>query len=333
MKQKLVLIFCVCMCLCARLVYASEHNRILIIDDFDSQTTTNLLGGETTGDEESLGGCIPLFTQSSTAALGQYGHSLILEYDVSIPGTFSFYSTKLGVAGDRPFTFESRDLSQYRYVSLWYKTDLKDPNFAIEVHRDSDGDGQFILGKDASSKVIMRQYLRDNAPGMWHKVVLPLSAFGQISSWDNIIEFVVVFDNSFGIRTGEICFDEFLLGTHTLSDDDQARLDFPGAMRANLLLINGKRVSAATFLDEGNTVDILIQNVHPSLERISFEVRARYDQTWMRVCSFFDHLTGMYADSWAIPQGIERGGYVRVVASDVQGTEAVIAGPTVFAPQ
>jgi hypothetical protein len=330
MKKKLFISLLVCIFLLPRASHALENNRILLIDDFDSETTTNLLGGETGGDEETLGGCVPLFTQSSSSALGRYGHSLILDFDVTMPGTFSFYTTKLGVAGDLPFTFTSRDLSQYRYLSFWYKTDLGNPNFALEVHRDSDGDGQFIFGKDSSSKVIMRHYLRNNEPGIWHKIVIPLSAFSQISQWDNIIEFVFVFDNGIGSAKGKIYFDELLIGTNPMSDDDRERINFPGAMRANLLLVNGKRLSEATFQDEGNTVDILIQNIHPYLERISFEVRAAYDEKWMRVCTFFDHLTGMYAASWSMPEGMERGGYIRVVAADVLGAEAVISGPTVF---
>jgi hypothetical protein len=306
---------------------ATELNEILLIDDFNDATTENILGGETQGDEETDGGCVPLFTATPAEASGYFGHSLRLEFDVTFPGTFSFYTTKLGAQGATPYTSQTRDLTEYAYLSFWFRTDMKSPHFAVEVHRDSDGDGQFLLGKDSSSKVSVKNYIREYLPGVWHKVVIPLRDFKELSRWENIVEFVFVFDNALHSGRGVIYYDDILLGSQYPRDEKETELlhRFPYRTQANMIVINGTAVLSATVTHAKNSIDILLHEPHPFLERVSVEVFDQTQKRWNRVLSFFDHTTGMYSGEWLIDAAHEDIRELRVVAMNIMGEEGVIS--------
>ena len=308
-------------------VAGESYNDILLIDDFNAATTDNVLGGKTEGDEEKEGGCIPLFTQNEVNTYGNAGHSLSLEYDVTFPGTFSFYSTKLGPQGADPFTSETRDLSSYAYFSFWYMTEMERPNFSIEVHRDSDNNGKFILGKDSSSKVIAKKYLRNHVPGTWHKVVIPLKDFAMISKWQNIVEFVFIFENALQSGSGKIFFDNILLGSNHPDEKQPDEIRFPGSMDISLAMVNGKRLSHAVQVYDTNNIDVLLKNVHPYLEEVAVEVWSAENNSWQRVSSFFNHVSGIYNGTWKHLSGTQTTAKLRIISVDVFGRERELAGP------
>ncbi len=327
MKNKIIILSFLFLVLFSPSSPAADINKVILIDDFDNMVTSNLLGGKTQGDEESEGGCIPTFTEEGAYIFGLSGHSLQLDFDVTFPGTFSFYTTQLGPPGVDAFTSRTLDLSDYNYLSFWYKTDMKRINFSVEIHRDGDGNGQFILGKDSSSKIIAAKYTKGNLPGIWHKVAIPLKNFTAISSWNNIVEIVFVFEDVLHSGKGTLYLDDILFGSnYPLSAEDE-KVPFPGRLLADLFMVNGQKVDSRFLVNKVNTFDLLLKNIHPHLEVVSIEASEYGNQEWFTICKFFDHRTGLYKANWAIEGTKKKFYFLRVVAMDIFGREKVLAGP------
>lgn len=306
--------------------YAEAINDILLVDTFDHGTTSNLLGGETSGDEESLGGCIPLMTENEDNTFGFKGHSLQLEYDVTIPSSFSFYTTPLGPTGLDGTTVQTRDLRDYNYFSFWYKTDKKQLNFSVEIHRDSDGDGKFLLGKDSNSKITVAKYTQNNAPNVWHKVTIPLKNFKMITDWNDIVEVVFVFEQALRSGKGTVFVDDILFGSNYPEDDENLRA-FPDTMRINLLMLNELKIGPRFVLKEHNEIEILLKNTHPLLESITVEASKYGDEKWFTVARFYDHATGLYSCDWDISATQKEYYFLRVVGVDLFGRSHILLGP------
>lgn len=141
---------------------AKGPNRILVIDNFDYPNMLNLMGGETQGDEEEPGGLIPSYTPSGRLTMGRIGHSLKMDYNVSIPMSIAYYWTRFGrpdhevpIAGaTMPLNLEG-----FNYLSFWIKTDLAHPRFSVEFHQDTNRDHLFILGQDVNTKIAVSSYI------------------------------------------------------------------------------------------------------------------------------------------------------------------------------
>ena len=244
-----------------------------------------------------------------------------------MPGTFSFYSTQLGPPGVNPVNSQSKDISAYNYFSFWYKTDMPRINFSLEVHRDGDDNGQFILGKDTSSKVIVAKYTKKNPPGIWHKVTIPLKNFTEISSWDNIVEIVFVFENVLRSGKGVIYIDDIVFGSnYPLSPEDE-KVPFPGRLMVDLFMVNGRKVDSRFIVGKINSFDLLVRNIHPHVERISIEASEYGNQQWFTIHKFFDHTTGLYNADWTIEGTKKKFYFLRIVAMDIFGKEKILLGP------
>jgi len=117
-------------------------NTILLLDDFNQEQPLNLMGGENQGDEEEPGGLIPTYTPQGALSMGRLGHSLKMDYDVSIPMSLAFYWTKLGPrdGSGMPGATLPANLNQFNYISFWIKTDKQYPRFIMEIHRDVNED-------------------------------------------------------------------------------------------------------------------------------------------------------------------------------------------------
>lgn len=326
---RVVLSVCLLGCLSGDPCFAAGANRVLLIDDFDDMTTSNLLGGETQGDEENVEGCIPSFTPQGDSSFGHYGHSLQLDYDVSQPHSFSFYWTRLGGPGAVENTLQTRDLSAYNYLSFWYKAGGQMPRFAVEVHYDTVPDGKFILGKDTASKVIAAHYMDDQKwqAGTWHKLIIPFRDFPKMPSWEDIFEYVFVFDHALHSGKGRIFIDDILLGSNYPHEQKEADVQFPGSSRVQSFTVNDRYVKAQFVLSTDNHFSLSLDHPSSVLERVSIEVSEQGTEKWQRVCSFFDHALGYYRGSWNVDEGKKKYYLVRVVAMDIFGREKVLKGP------
>jgi hypothetical protein len=138
---------------------AAGPNRILMIDNFNYPNMLNLMAGETQGDEEEPGGLIPSYTPSGRLTMGRIGHSLKMDYDVSILMSIAYYWTRFGPQDQEPGSTIPLSLEGFNYLSFWIKTDQAHPRFAIEFHQDANADHLFTLGKDINTKIAVSSYI------------------------------------------------------------------------------------------------------------------------------------------------------------------------------
>ncbi|MBU1862332.1 MAG: hypothetical protein KKH94_01520 [Candidatus Omnitrophica bacterium] len=316
---------------------ASEINTILLIDDFDDMTTENLLGGDTQGKEEVIDGCIPSFTKEPAFIYRGCGHSLQLDYTTPFPGSFSFYWSQLGTYGATHQGPKTMDLSQYNYLSFWYLTRTRVPNFSLEIHKDIDGDGDFFLGKDKVSKVFLTKYMGKHVPGQWHKITVPFKHFPDIKTWDNIFEIVFVFENvrQSTEKKNTVYIDDVLFGSNYPTDEEEEDIPFPDGLFVDLFMINNKMIGTQFVLQEHNTLDVILKSMNPYLERVSVEASEYGSKQWFPVCNFYEHTTGYYTGTWTIENTQKTFFFLRIVVLDIFGREHILIGPFggAFSPQ
>ncbi len=328
MYAKKILISFIIVFITTALVYADQVNRVVVVDNFDNQSTTNLLDGITQGDEESEGGCIPFFTQVREDTFGRGGHSLQLEFDVTAPGAFSYYSTQLGPRQEDDRSVQTMDLSDYAYLSFWFTSNQgKRPNFAIEIHKDSDDDGAFILGKDSSSRVVAKNYIKKYRSGRWQKVTIPLRDFSRIHTWDQIYEIVYVFDSVLHSGQGTMYIDDIIFGSQYPYQEEEEDVRFPGSLSVHLCRLNNNALASRFTLHETNTIELLIKNIHPFLECVQIEANEYGRHEWFPVCRFYEHMTGAYTATWHVSGDEKKFFFLRIVAIDVFGNTHVLKGP------
>jgi len=140
---------------------ATGPDTILLIDDFNHLHSLNLMGGITQGKEEEPGGLIPSFTPSGPFTMGRLGHSLKMDYNVQLPASIAFYWSRFGPfdPDSGPGAFFPMNLTGFNYLSFWMKTAKDYPRFALEIHRDTNDDHLFTLGKDQNSKIAVSSFI------------------------------------------------------------------------------------------------------------------------------------------------------------------------------
>lgn len=305
-------------------------NKVIVVDDFNDGTLANNLGGETQGDEEFPGGCIPTLTSEEDRVFGNSGYSLQLDYDVLFPGAFSFYWTRLGrYIDEMTGAVELLDLSGYRYLSFWLKSDGPIPPFSIEIHQDKDGDNIFLLGKDILSKIqIGEMYFLTERDG-WRKALVPLDRYKKISDWSRVYELVFVFENKYQSGEGTIYIDDIIFGT-SMRGKDYLTLA-PQRSETEYFKLNGTEVESGfrLFKERENVFELKFLRMNPYLEKVSFEISTDKRRSW-KVMEFFygHHEDGVYTWYWK-PDPRELAGEfsVRVRTFDVWGKSSVVAGP------
>ncbi len=327
-KNICILVFALCamVSLGCHSLYAAAYNDVLLIDDFNAKVTDNFLGGKSFGEEEKEGGCVPLFTEDAGEVYGNNGASLSLDYDVTFPGDFSFYVSQLNQTDATSQTNKPRDISSYNYFSFIYKSDLPRVNFAVEVHSDKNGDGRFILGSDTVDKVAISGYVKNYTPGDWHKVSIPFKDFQKITNWKSVFEFVIVFDKNLNSGKGRVVIDDLLFGS-AYPVNTKEQVAFPSRMRVDSFKVNEQEIKNNASISKSSSADIIIKNQPSILEKICVQIRVEDSPKWITVLDFSAENHGIYSGEW-MNIDIENTNYfVKIVAKDLFGRTAGIAGP------
>ncbi|MCK5161726.1 MAG: hypothetical protein KAQ99_09160, partial [Candidatus Aureabacteria bacterium] len=167
-----------------------SENSSLLINDFDDGSDPNEAGGSS-GTWNSNGAVCQAFyynTDLNNVYSGS-GYSLQLNYDVTPVDTCAGYWTDICI-----------DLSDYKTLSFWVKGTVGGEKLRVGL-------------KDSSwneTKVLIDDYLSSGVTTSWQKVVIPLSAFGNIADWTSVDNISISFDNYLGIpASGTVYIDEF----------------------------------------------------------------------------------------------------------------------------
>lgn len=183
---KLVLILVVSM---AFMVTGKGNAAILKVADFDSGQKPNNLGGDFGAWDKDptdfTQTCLDSF--SSEVKCGDKGYSLKLTYDVDSPNpAYNGFWTKL----------QEQDLKAYKEIVFFVKGDEEKGftrRFKVELKNPTQV-GSFLVSGITSE---------------WQKVVVPLKKFKRITDWNQMTEFVIVFDDlTSNPKEGVIYFDD-----------------------------------------------------------------------------------------------------------------------------
>lgn len=306
---------------------AAKVNQVWILDNFDAGSDFNLAGGETQGDEEFPGGCIPTFTADSKLVWGSQGQSLQLDYDVMRANSFSFYWSKLGPPDIEPGSSTPKDMTPYRYLSFWLKSAETAPRFGVEFHRDDTGDRFFMIGKDSVSKVPATRFVLGENPSQWRKVVMPLKSFRQFKDWTNMVELVLVFENTNRSKKGTLYVDDLLFGTADALGETAAapieKREVFGYFKVNRAEVDGKDIS----LRPQNDLELFLKNIPENLERVFFEASFDGGKSWVPLKSFYEHKLGeSYKFQWKIDKA-KKPHFLQASVSNIYGGNTVLSGP------
>ena len=302
-------------------------NQVLILDNFESGSDRNLMGGTTQGDEEYPGGCLPTFTAAPKDVFGGLGKSLKLDYDVMLPNSFSYYWSKTGQPDIEPGSSTPLDMRNYRYLSFWIKSTEVAPRFGLELHRDDDNNKFFVLGKDTVSKVPATRFVMGENTDQWRKVVVPFASFRQFEDWNNILELVFVFENKNRSKKGSLYVDDILFGTADASGESAAapieKKEVIGYFKINGVEVDGKTVS----VKQQNDLELFLKNIPANLERVLFESSYDDGQTWETLKTFYEHRPGEpYKYQWAVNKAGQPV-LLRASVSNIYGVTTAVAGP------
>ncbi|MFC2149315.1 glucoamylase family protein [Candidatus Auribacterota bacterium] len=266
--------------------YAGQNENIpvVLIDAFSKVSSFhNLIGG----DEERPGLCIVSYESDPERTLGGSESSLKLSYDVARQGAFSYFYIKLGAVEKRP------EMESFEYLSFWVKGGAGGESFKIELHEDSNNNGNYEYGVDGVSSVYVSRYLgRDGITSEYKKVAIPLKDFSAIKDFDNVFEIVFTFEgNLLQEKNGTIYIDDILLGCLELDKDR------PGiSATADRITVDG------TLLEDGRAFggesSLSVRTDPENIEVVWFEISKDNGRTWMRASEAYNSGTEVFSSEW-----------------------------------
>ncbi len=161
----------------------------MLINDFNDGQDPNEVGGYSGVWESGNATCqVSYYNTDLNNVYGQEGCSLRISYDVTKAGSYSGYWAATYI-----------DLSDYKALTFWIKGAAGGENLRVGL-------------KDSSyneSKVLIEDYLSSGVTASWQKVVIPLSAFRQVSNRTAMDSISFSFYNNLGNPTsGAVYVDE-----------------------------------------------------------------------------------------------------------------------------
>jgi len=307
--------------------FGATEKYSILVDDFNKKITYNLLGGKAQGDEELPGGCVPSFTTPPILTKGLTKHSLRLDYDVTIPGSFSFYYTMLGKdIGGETRAITPLDLSKYDYLSMYVKSPIKNLRFKIVLWQDADNDQIMILGRDTKSVVRFPNYYdySEDKIDTWQKVVVPLEDFTGIKDFSKMLEVALTWESAAGEKQGTILLDDILFGKglkKALAVDDSVVFKAPYAdtlKNNNLILLEGSILRDKNFI----SVEAPSRRQEARLESVRFEYSPDKGKTWYAIDTDYDLNDNIYMVEWDTKGLNEKASYwLRAVTCSIKGKE------------
>lgn len=302
----------------------------IVLSDYNSGTLLTNSGGLSGGDEEAPGTAFAAVIPDDNFTKGNAGYSLMLDYDVSGLGDFSFYWIKLGkeVRG-RPGATRPLDLSEYNYMSFWIRGAEGGEKVKVELHQDTDNNGIFVFGKDITSSVYTDDYAPDSrTTENWQKVLIPLKDFTGINDRSNILELVLVFENKAGNTKGAVYIDDILFGARSEEVLKKEGIEEIKTPIESSFRVNGQTAKECGTFERSNELSIKAQSLeeNPLLESISFEYSTDGGNTWRVIGADYDVSKDTYEVMWFPKDSAGLLNYpVRAVATDIAGNEKATA--------
>lgn len=222
-----------------------------VIDNFNDNGILNNLGGTPA----------PWGTDASNYPYNAYEGVVCLkiEYDVTMPGSFSGYTT--------PLTPTGKDLSAYTTLSFWVKGASGGEFFKIEMKTNT--------GTYTTASVYVSDFLDGGVTTSWRQVVIPLHNFANIGTWTSAKELGFVFENVQATNNGSpvagtIYIDKIELGNAAVS---QVRV----APFGNKISISALGGNLGPMSDGGGTATCLFSTVAGQYTPYSYGLATTYN--------------------------------------------------------
>ncbi len=297
----------------------------LILSDYNDESIINNLGGISGGDAELPGTAYATIISDNGFRRGESGSALRIDYDVPMPGDYSFYWIKMGKElQGKPGVTAIFDMSLYNYFSFWIKADPDIKNMKIEVHQDIDNNGIFVFGKDVAASLYTDLYMEGAVDKNWKKVVIPLADFKAINDWSKIIEIVFVFENKTGTPKGALYLDDMILGYRqpsVLAPKGEKEITAPVE---SSFRVNGVSSKKCPTFKGSNDLAIKTESVYdnPYIESFRFEYSIDKGSTWRTIGTDYDVSKDIHNLNWNPDNSRELlRCQVRAVASDIRGND------------
>ena len=297
----------------------------LVLSDYNDESTINNLGGISGGDAELPGTAYAAIVSDNGFRRGEYGSALRIDYDVPLPGDYSFYWIKTGKElYGKPGVTAAFDMGLYNYLSFWIKADPDIKNVKVEVHQDIDDNGIFVFGKDIAAFVYTDPYMNGVVDKSWKKVVIPLADFTAIKDWSKIIEIVFVFENKNGTPKGALYLDDLILGYRPgLILISKGVKEITAPVESSFK-VNGVGSKHCLTFKGSNTLTINTESVYdnPYIESFRFEYSVDKGNAWRTIGTDYDVSKNIHNLNWRPDNSRELLRYqVRAVTADIWGNE------------
>ncbi len=326
-KQKFFISVLVLVAMCGFMPSGhATSNKTILMDDFNMGVFSNSLGGYFDSKKTPPGVCRLEFVSKEGVTFGNFGNSLRVSFDVKERNSFAYFWIKLGKEDNLGRITGTAYLSDCNYLSFWIRGDDKfDGNIKLELHQDINSDRIFNIKEDVAASINLRDFLKERLSGNWKKIMIPFSAFKEISDPAKILELVFVFKHSnTGNNIGEVFIDELLFGyldKPYLSGGKTAPLNSPnlGTFR-----INKTKISKSSLLKGvvELSIDCKGEGEGPSPESVRFEYSP--DSVNWRIIGFdYDRSDISYKASLdTFPLAPDKKYFFRAVSTSVDGKEA-----------
>jgi len=160
-----------------------------LLDDFNDGLDPNLWGGINLLFKTLYGTETATYSYDSANDLNSNGNALKIYYNVPYNEAFSGVEMKLNVGS------EIRNLSEYKYLSFWMKSDQTGDPVKIEMKNGSSG-------KRNNAKLYIVDYLDGGITSDWQQVNIPLDAFSNLDNFENLKSIVFVFEHDYAVLSG-----------------------------------------------------------------------------------------------------------------------------------
>lgn len=226
---------------------SADYAGVTYLDNYnDTDEDPNLFGG----DNGAWASKDPEASVGSSFVNIDGRDALQLDYDITNTGSYGGYYLKMA-----PFD-APKNLSNFKYLTFKIRSDVTGDPLKIEL-KNASGDSS-----RKQAKVYVTDYLDTGISDSWKEVKIPMDAFCNLDSFENITELVFAFEESYADiagfnKTGTLYIDDVGFGETALS---YVRIDHFGdtyglnALGANTggWNANGAEVTADIVVSEYN---------------------------------------------------------------------------------
>lgn len=244
------------------------------LDDFNDGLDPNLWGGTNLLFKTTYGIETAIYEYDAVNDINQNGFALKIFYYVPYNESFSGIEMKLNVGN------EVRNLSEYKYLSFWVKSDQTGDPVKIEMKNSNSGIRN-------NAKLYIVDYLDGGITTNWQQVKIPLDAFSNLNSFDNLKSIVFVFEHDYAVycgypTTGTIYIDNIEFKKDSLG---YVRIDhFPDQWGLNALGANIGDTGSASPTKGTHKHSYDGGNYHNFSYGLKSEYDVRFIQSW---CGLF----------------------------------------------